>query len=69
VHPKSGAFFPKIPFFWDFIKKTYQEMVFLKPYQETAKKPSINKNIFIIYFILYVLYYKYLFIFMLKKSQ
>jgi hypothetical protein len=69
VHPKSGAFFPKIPFFRIFIKKTYQEMAFLKPYQETAKKPRINKNIFIIYFILYVLYYKYLFIFMLKKSQ
>jgi hypothetical protein len=69
VHPKSGAIFPKNPFFRDFIKKTYQEMAFPKTCQETAKKPSINKNIFIIYFILYVLYYKYLFILFGKKSQ
>ena len=42
---------------------------FTKTYQETGKKPGINKNIFIIYFILYVSEYKYLFIFMGKKSQ
>ena len=44
-------------------------MGFPKTYQETAKKPGINKNIFIIYFILYVSEYKYLFIFVGKKSQ
>jgi len=69
VHPKSGAFFPKNPFFRDFFKKTYQETAFPKTYQETGKKPGINKNIFIIYFILYVSEYKYLFIFVGKKSQ
>jgi hypothetical protein len=69
MHPKSGAFFPKNPFFWNFIKKTYQETVFPKTYQETAKKLAINKNIFIIYFFLYVVNHKYLFKYILKKSQ